>query len=90
VGDVLYYLKTTSIDVKNCAKILFAVCKSLSDYGEHSLKYHVNDLIFCAAQLFHSGKDDEDTFKLCLGIWDAIYCMYPLSVQPLTDSLEQS
>ncbi len=90
VGDVLHYLKTTSIDVKSCAKILFAVCKSLSDYGEYSLKYHVNDLIFCVAHLFHSGKDDEDTLKLCLDIWDAIYCMYPLSVQPLTDLLEQS
>jgi hypothetical protein len=88
VGDVLHYLKETKIDVKNYGEILFAACKSLLSYREHSLKYYVNDLIFCVAQLFHAGKDDADVLTKCLDIWDAVYHVYPQSVQPMADLLE--
>ena len=90
VGDVLHYLKTTHIDAKDYAEILFACCAPLSEQQQFIPRYHVDDLIFCVVQLFRFGKDDAGVIKRCLDIWDAVYRMYPLSIQPLTDLLEQS
>ena len=89
VKDILYYLKTNNVDSKDYAKILFAACKTLSEQETRSMSYHVNDLIFCVAQLFRLGKDDKDVLNQCLDIWDEVYHTYPLSVQPLADLLEQ-
>lgn len=90
VKDVLYYLKTNDVAAKDYSKILFAACKTLSEQETRSMRYHVNDLIFCVAQLFRLGKDDKDVLNQCLDIWDEVYHTYPLSVQPLADLLEQS
>lgn len=89
VKDVLYYLKTNDIAAKDYSKILFAACKTLLEQETRSMRYHVNDLIFCVAQLFRLGKDDKDVLNQCLDIWDEMYHTYPLSVQPLADLLEQ-
>lgn len=50
----------------------------------------IYDLIFCMVHLFRHGRDDVNVIKQCLDIWDAVYQMHPLSVQPLADLLEQS
>jgi hypothetical protein len=83
VKDVLHYLKTNNVDSKDYAKILFAACKTLSEQETRSMRYHVNDLIFCVAQLFRLGKDDKDVLNQCLDIWDEVYHTYPLSVHLL-------
>lgn len=88
VGDVLHYLKTTDIDARDYSEILFVACKTLSGQKERSVRYHVNDLVFCVAQLFRMGKENKDVLNQCLDIWDEVYRTHPLSVQPLVDLLE--
>lgn len=89
-GDVLHFLKTANIDSKDYAEILFACCAPLSIQQQFIPRYHVDDLIFCVVQLFRFGKNDAGVMKRCLDIWDAVYRVYPLSIQPLADLLEQS
>ena len=72
VKDLLHYLKTNNVDSKDYAKILFAACKTLSEQETRSMRYHVNDLIFCVAQLFRLGKDDKDVLNQCLNIFTEI------------------
>lgn len=90
IGDVLHYLKTADVEARDYSEILFATSKMLSGQKEHSMRYHVNDLVFCVAQLFRAGKDDETFLNQCLDIWDEVYRIYPLSIQPLADLLEQN
>ena len=86
--DTLHYLREVDVNFKDCADILLIICKAFSDDGGDSLKYHIDDLIFCVARLFHAGKNDPAILRTCLDIWDAIYRFNPTAVQPLMDLLE--
>lgn len=88
--DVLRYLKEADIDFNAYAELLFAVCKSLSNSTQNVFQYRIDDLISCVARLFRAGRDEPEVLRTCLDIWDNIYHMYPLSVQPLADLLDRS
>lgn len=87
--DILHYLKENDISSIDCADVLLAVCKSFLDSPENNFGYHMEDIISCVARLFHAGKENPSILRTCLDIWDAIYHRSPLSVQPLSDLLEQ-
>lgn len=87
--DILHYLKENDINSIDCADVLLAVCKSFLDSPENNFGYHMEDIISCVARLFHAGKENPSILRTCLDIWDAIYHRSPLSVQPLSDLLEQ-
>ena len=86
--DTLHYLREVDVNFRDCSDILLIICKAFSYDGGDSLRYHIDDLIFCVARLFHAGKNDPAILRTCLDIWDEIYRFNPTAVQPLMDLLE--
>ncbi len=89
-GEVLQYLSEIDINVKDYAEIIYSICRKGSDLLQGSLRFHMGDLAGCVAHIFCVGKEEPGVLTTCLDIWDEIYRMNPLMIQPLKDLLEES
>ena len=51
--------------------------------------YSSKDLVALVARLFHQGKDNPSTRRICLDLWDDIFRNKPMVIKPLSDLIDQ-